>query len=57
MLPYAELLHDILYSGNSVKCQKCGITVPIVGKLTSRSDRIAALQRQIKWIEAQPLLH
>jgi hypothetical protein len=35
-----------------VECQKCGITVPIVWKLTStNNDRIAILQKRIKWIE------
>jgi hypothetical protein len=35
-------------SDHSVKCQKCGIAVPIVGRLTTRNDRIAVLQKQIK---------
>jgi hypothetical protein len=39
-------------SDHSVKCQKCGISVPIVGKLTKpKSNRIAILQKRIKWIE------
>jgi hypothetical protein len=38
-------------SDHSVKCQKCDVAVPIVGKLTARNDRIAVLQKQIKWIE------
>ncbi len=28
-----------------------GMAVHIVGELTARSDRIAVLQKQIKWIE------
>ena len=37
---------------HSVKCQKCGNAVPIVGKLTrTNNDRIGTLQKQIKWIE------
>ena len=37
---------------HSVKCQTCGIAVPIVGKLTNTgNDRIAMLQKRIKWIE------
>ena len=37
---------------HSVKCQRCGMAVPIVGKLTrTNNDRIGTLQRRIKWIE------
>ena len=37
---------------HSVKCQRCGIAVPIVGKLTkANNDRIGILQKRIKWIE------
>jgi predicted metal-dependent hydrolase len=38
---------------HSVKCQKCGIAVPIVGKLINptKGNRIAILQKRIKWIE------
>jgi hypothetical protein len=37
---------------NSVKCQKCGIVVPIVGKLSKpNSNRIAVLEKRIKWLE------
>jgi hypothetical protein len=36
----------------SVKCQRCGNAVPIVGKLTkANNDRIGILQNRIKWIE------
>jgi hypothetical protein len=41
-------------SGHShqVKCQRCGMAVPIVGKLTrTGNDRIAMLQKRIKWLE------
>jgi hypothetical protein len=35
--------------GDSVKCQKCGMAVPIVGKLTKpKSNRIAILEKRIK---------
>jgi hypothetical protein len=41
-----------IFDHSSVKCQKCGVAVPIVGKLTNVSnDRIAVLQKRIKWIE------
>jgi hypothetical protein len=37
---------------HSVKCQRCGIAVPIVGKLTRPcNDRSVILQRRIKWME------
>jgi DNA repair exonuclease SbcCD ATPase subunit len=38
---------------HSVKCQRCGIAVPIVGKLTksTKSNRIAVLEKRIKWLE------
>jgi hypothetical protein len=43
---------EISESGNSVKCQRCGMAVPIVGKLSRpHNDRVAILQRRIKWIE------
>jgi hypothetical protein len=39
-------------SGDSIKCQRCGNAVPIVGKLTrTNNDRIGILQKRIKWIE------
>jgi RNA polymerase-binding transcription factor DksA len=39
-------------SGDFVKCQKCGIAVPMLRILTKpKSNRIAVLEKQIKWIE------
>jgi hypothetical protein len=40
-------------SGNCVKCQRCGMAIPIVvGKLARPYNvRIAILQKRIKWIE------
>jgi hypothetical protein len=45
-----ESLH---ISDHSVKCQSCGIAVPIVGKLARppHNDWVAMLQKRIKWIE------
>jgi hypothetical protein len=38
-----------------IKCQRCGMAVPIVGKLTKpNSNRIAVLEKRIKWIENYP---
>ena len=35
-----------------VKCQKCGIAVPLLRTLIKpRSNRIDALQKRVKWIE------
>jgi hypothetical protein len=43
---------EISDSGNSVKCQKCSMVIPIVGKLARpHNDRVAILQKLIKWIE------
>jgi hypothetical protein len=45
-------IESLEISGNYVKCQRCGVAVPIVGKLTKvSSDRVAILQNRIKWIE------
>jgi hypothetical protein len=39
-------------SGNSVKCQRCALDIPIVGKLPRpHNDRVVILQRRIKWLE------
>jgi hypothetical protein len=39
-------------SDSTVKCQRYGIPVPIVGKLSKpHNDRVAVLQRRIKWME------
>jgi hypothetical protein len=47
-----QAIESLEISGNSVKCQRCGIAVPIVGKLTrTGNDRIAVLQKRIKWLE------
>jgi hypothetical protein len=47
----SQTIESLEICNGSVKCQMCGIAVPIVGKLTARNDRIAVLQKQIKWIE------
>jgi hypothetical protein len=39
-------------SSRSVKCQRCGIAVPIVGKMSRPCNhRTAMLQGRIKWME------
>ena len=42
-------------SGDSVKCQKCGMAVSIVGKLPRPyCNRIAILEKRIKWLQNYP---
>jgi hypothetical protein len=46
---------EISGSGDSVKCQKCGIAVPIVGKsIKPKSNRIAILEKRVRWLENYP---
>jgi selenocysteine-specific translation elongation factor len=48
----SQAIESLQITDNSVKCQRCGIAVPIVGKLTrTKNDRIAILQKRIKWVE------
>jgi hypothetical protein len=38
--------------GDSVKCQRCGMAIHIVGKLSRpQNDRVAILQKRIRWTE------
>jgi hypothetical protein len=38
--------------GDSVKYQRCGMAIPIVGKLSrSQNERITILQKRIRWTE------
>jgi adenine-specific DNA methylase len=47
----SQAIESLQIIDNSVKCQRCGIAIPIVGKLTrTKNDRIAILQRRIKWL-------
>jgi DNA repair exonuclease SbcCD ATPase subunit len=49
----SQAIESLEIFDHSVKCQRCGIAVPIVGKLTTaKNDRIAILQKTIKWIES-----
>jgi hypothetical protein len=50
----SQAIESLQIFNNAVKCQRYGIAVPVVGKLTkpkTRNDRIAVLQKRIKWIE------
>jgi hypothetical protein len=45
----SQAIESLQITDHSVKCQKCGIAVPIVGKLTrTKNDRIALLQKKDK---------
>jgi hypothetical protein len=48
----SQAIEALEISDHSVKCQRCGNAVPIVGKLSRRhNDRAVILQRRIKWME------
>jgi hypothetical protein len=48
----SQAIEALEISGNHVKCQQCGMAVPMLRTLTKpKSNRIDALQKQIKWIE------
>jgi hypothetical protein len=47
-----QAINSLQITDNSVKCQKCSISVPMLRTLTKpRSNRIDALQKRVKWIE------
>jgi hypothetical protein len=48
----SQAVESLQISDGFVKCQRCGIAVPIVGKLSSpQNGRITVLQNRIKWLE------
>jgi hypothetical protein len=48
----SQAIESLQIIDNSVKCQRCGVAVPIVGKLTrTGNDRIAVLRKRIRWLE------
>ena len=48
----SQAIESLEIYDHSVQCQKCGIAVPIVGKLIKpKSNRIAILEKRIRWIE------
>jgi hypothetical protein len=48
----SQAIESLEIFDHSVKCQKCGVPVPVVGKLSKpNSKHIAVLQRRIKWLE------
>jgi hypothetical protein len=47
-----QAFESLQISDGFVNCQGCGIAVPMLRTLTKpKSNRIAVLQKQIKWIE------
>src|SRR5919202_578120 len=47
-----QAIESLQISDSSVKCQKCCTAIPLHRTLTKpKSNRIDALQKQIKWIE------
>jgi hypothetical protein len=47
----SQAIEALEISSNSVKCQKCSMAIPIVGKLSRPcNDRAAVLQIQLMWI-------
>jgi hypothetical protein len=47
-----QAIESLEISGSSVKCQRYGTAAPIVGKLPGpHNDRVAILQKRIKWME------
>jgi hypothetical protein len=47
-----QAIESLEISGSSVKCQRYGTAVPIVGKLPRpHNERVAILQKRIKWME------
>ncbi|MFL6419158.1 MAG: hypothetical protein ACJ71P_07065 [Nitrososphaeraceae archaeon] len=48
----SQAIESLEIFNHSVKCQKCGMVVPIIGKLSKpNSNRIAVLEKRIKWLE------
>jgi hypothetical protein len=55
----SRAIESLQISDNYVKCQKCGVAVPLLNfdQAKPKSNRIAALKRQIMWIEEHHHLH
>jgi hypothetical protein len=48
----SQAIESLQIFDHSVKCQRCGMAVPIVGRLPKpHSNRIAILQKRIKWLQ------
>jgi hypothetical protein len=47
-----QAIEALEISDNSVKCHRCGLDIPMDGKLSRpQNDRVAILQKMIKWME------
>jgi hypothetical protein len=42
----SQAIESLEISDHYVKCQKCGMAVPIVGKLTARNDRLLSYKNR-----------
>ena len=48
----SQAIEALEISDNSVKCQSCGMAVPLLRTSTKpRSNRIDTMQKRVKWIE------
>jgi hypothetical protein len=49
----SQAIESLEIIDSTVKCQRCGVAVPIVGKLTKlrKGNRIDTLQKRIRWLE------
>ena len=48
----SQAIEALEISDHSVKCQRGNVDIPIVGKLSRpHNDRIAILQKRIKWMD------
>jgi len=51
----SQALDTVEISDNSVKCQKCGNVVPIVGKMSrTKNDKLVKLQTRQRFMENHP---
>jgi hypothetical protein len=51
----SQALDAVEISDNSVKCQKCGNVVPIVGKMSrTKNDKLLKLQTRQRFMENHP---
>jgi hypothetical protein len=48
----SQAIESLEISDHSVKCQRCGIAVPMIGKaIKPKSNRITILEKRINWLE------
>lgn len=53
-----QSIESLVISNGKVECQKCGIAVRIVGKMSRpHNDRVVTLQKRIGWLETCPYVN